>query len=294
MDGLRLQGGAALDYSASVLPEDQAALAVRTLANDLRAKYEAHRTEPGVHPSDDVVNLVTAPVASDLASSMALLADLKAKVNAHLVEAGVHVADDPRDSALGADPTALAMAQALANELKLKFELHRVSLAAHLAADEANPVGAAYAPPVADPGWRRFDSGPGTPDVSLQTVGPLNVLRYGTTSFGPLETVYRQETGIPDDPSLEVELTVSLRINAFLSQPTVDTGIYAGMLSAAGPGVSVAVGFEALDNIPYVKLQDVNADVPVFRIPFNWADGAFHTFKIVKSASGEVGLVVVS
>lgn len=293
MDGFRLQGDASFSYDASVLPEDQELQAVIGLSNDLRARYEGHRTEAGVHVIDDVVNVVSAGLATDLPSALTLLQDLKGKFDAHLFEAGVHVANDPRNSALGADPTVLKMAQALANELKLKFERHRISLGAHLAADGVNVVATRDAPPVADPGWRRFDSGPGAPDISLQTAGPLSVLRYGTTVFGPVETVYRRDTGIPDDPSLEVELTVSLRVNAFDSQPTVDTGIYAGMLSADGPGVSVAVGFDVLENIPYVKLQDVNANVPVFRAPFNWADGAFHTFKVIK-ADGGFGLVVVS
>lgn len=295
MDGLRLQGGASVSYGASVLPEDQELLAVQLLSNDLRTKYEAHRTEAGIHPADDLVNSVTAPAASDLPTALTLLTDIKSKLNAHLVQAGVHVADDPRNASFGAGPTALKMAQALVNELKLKFEAHRVSLLSHLLADDVNEIGADDAAPVADPGWRRFDSGPGFPSISLQTVGPIDVLRYGTAGSGLLETVYRRDTGIPDDPSLEVELTVSLRVNAFLNVPNVDTGIYAGMLSSSGPGVAVAIGFDAIDNVPYVKLQDVNADVPVFRAPFNWADGSFHTFKIVKdAATGGFGLVVVS
>lgn len=295
MDGFRLQNNISFSYGASVFPEEQEVLSVQLLANDMRTKYEAHRIEPGIHVVDDLINTITAPLATDLPSSLALLIDLKAKMNAHLIQLGVHVDDDQRNTSFGSDPSVLKMAQALANELKLKFERHRISLSAHLIEDVVNSIGAVDAAPVADPGWVRYDDGLGTPDLSLQTSGPLNVLRYGTTVSGPVETIYRKDTGIPDDPSLNTEFTVSLRVNAFQNIPNVDTGIYAGMLSAAGSGVSVAIGFDAINNIPYVKMQDVNANVPVFRIPFNWADGLFHTFKIVKDEkTGTIGLVVVS
>jgi len=295
VDGFRLQGGASFSYDASVLPEDQELQDVITLSNDFRARYEAHRVEAGVHATDDTVNVVSAAVATDLPTALTLLQDLKAVFDAHLVEAGVHVADDPRNTALGADPTVLKMAQALANELKLKFERHRVSLVAHLVADDVNAVTAPDVAPVANPGWIRYDAGPGTPDLSLQTVGPLDVLRYGTTVSGPVETAYRRRTGIPDDPSIGVEMTISMRINAYPAGSDVDTGIYAGMLSKAGPGVAVAVGFDVMGDIPYVKLQDVNANEAVFRAPFNWGDGSFHTYKIVRDpVTGNYGLVVVS
>ena len=282
-------------YTANTLPEDAALLDTIILANDLRGKYEAHRIEAGVHVLNDSINTITAPIASDLPSTLTLLIDLKSKFNGHLSQIGVHLEDDTLDLITGPTPTVLKMAQALANELSLKFGIHITNEDYHLIEDTTNSIVAPNAPPVANAGWVQYNNGAGIPDVSLQTAGPYNVLRYGTTSSSPVETVYKLNTGLPDAPSVDGEMAVSMRVNAFAYDPDVDTGIYAGMLSNIGPGVSVAIGFDAISNIPYVKLQDVNTNTPVFRVPFNWADGSFHTYKIVKdSKTGTISLVIVS
>ena len=294
MDGIRYQTTRGLRYDGNVLPEDADEEAVRLLANDLKGRYNAHRTEAGVHPTDDTVNVVTAADATDLATSMSLLIEIKADMNAHLGEAGVHVADDPRNAAFSADPTAVSMAIALANELRLKFGRHRVDTAAHSSADDVNVVLTSDAPPVADPGWRRFDEGAGTALTSLIMSGPTKAFRHRTGS-GPMTSVYRKDTGVPDAESLRFEFTVRMRVNSFTYSPDVDTSIYAGFLSSIGPGVAAGIGFEGLSNVPHVKIQDVNADVPVYRVPFNWADGAFHTYRIVRDpVAGTFSLVILS
>ena len=289
MDGFELRKDVTVSYDGSVLPEDVDELEVQNLANDLKAKYNAHRTEAGVHPVDDLTNVVTAPAATDLASTITLLIDLKAGINAHMTQATVHVADDPRNESFSTDPTEVKTALALANELRLKFERHRVSTAAHSVADSVNAMAVNEAPPVADPGWRRFDAGSGTAAVS----SGAGTLTYGTT-VAPMTTAYRKETGLPDATSLRFEVSVRMRINTWSADPNVDTGVYAGFLSSMGPGVAAAVGFDAIDDIPYVKIQDVNSDVTLFRVPFDWSDGAFHSYTLVRNPITDSLSLVIS
>ncbi len=90
------------------------------------------------------------------------------------------------------------------------------------------------------------------------------------------------KTGLPDSVSFGLVFTVRLRINSFSYSPDVDTGVYVGFLSNSGPGIAAAIGFDALNNIPYVKIQDVNANVAVARIPFDWSDGQFHTYRVIR------------
>lgn len=63
-----------------------------TLANALRAAYEAHRTNTNAHLVADSGNALTAPAASDAASLYALVNDLKATLNeGHLLAQASHV-----------------------------------------------------------------------------------------------------------------------------------------------------------------------------------------------------------
>ena len=295
MDGFGYKNDQTLSYDGSVLPENQVILDVQNLANDLRAKYEAHRVEAGVHPVDDVVNTMVAPVATDLSTSIVLLLDLKSKLNSHVVEPTVHIQNDQRNQSFAVDPTEIKTAISLVNEIKLKYERHRHSTTAHTIEDSVNFITVTDAPPVADPGWQLFNEGTGVPDISLQVDGPDEFLRYGTVGVNPLSSVYKKETGLTDHPSFNFDFSVTMRVNAFSYSPDVDTSIYAGFLSSMGPGVAAAVGYDAIANIPYVKIQDVNSDETMFRVPFNWADGQFHTFKITRDVKTDTfNLVFVS
>ena len=99
-----------------------------TLVNGLATEYEAHRVLLTSHGVADAVNLITAPVATDLATADALANDIKAQYNAHRVTvAGVHDNADSVNSVGSADATNLASLQTLANEIKTKYNLHLVS-----------------------------------------------------------------------------------------------------------------------------------------------------------------------
>jgi hypothetical protein len=255
--------------------------------------YEAHRIEPGVHSSNDTINVITAAVATNLATTIVLLIDIRDKLNAHLIESGIHLVDDPRNTSTNLDPTEVKTAISLANELKLKYERHRLNelVAAHIIIDNTNYITVDYAPPVADPGWIRVDNGIGSPTLSLHTSGPTDFLRYSVIG-SQLTTYYYKNTGLTSQTSLNFELTVRMRVNSFYYNPNVDTSIYAGFSSPIGPGILAGIGFESLNNIPYVKIQDLGANIPVYEAPFDWADGNFHTFRLVRDVkSNTVGLV---
>lgn len=299
VDGIFQGGSQTFSYSADVLPENLDQLKVVELANDLRAKYEAHRTQAGVHPVNDVVNFITSPAAIDLSSAITLLTELRTKFNGHLIQPTVHISNDTTDKLFVNPPSEVKTAASLAMEAMLKYGRHRLSTSFHSMADNVNRIIAEQVIPVVSPGrhygWQRIDGigeGVGPINVSLQNVGPRTVLRYGVSSE---ISRYASATGIPDMSSLGFELEVTMRVNSFTYSPNVDTGIYAGLLSMIGPGISPAIGFDALNNIPYVKIQDVNRNIPLFRVPFNWADGNFHTYKIVRDAkTNTIGLVIVS
>lgn len=112
--------------------------------------------------------------------------------------------------------------------------------------------------------------------------GPPDFLRYQTTGTGT-KTVYKSASGLPDVTSLDFEVLFSVRINATSPDSSGDTNIYFGISGIAGPGFSAAIGFEVISGINYVKLQDLKANKCLFRKAFNWADGAFHNYKIIRS-----------
>lgn len=58
-----------------------------TLANELKADFNTHLTESGVHLANDVINTVTAADATDQGTLETLLAGIKAMNNAHVAAA---------------------------------------------------------------------------------------------------------------------------------------------------------------------------------------------------------------
>lgn len=86
---LDTMGHLAVDSTNSVTAADATSLATCiTLANQLKAKYNAHRTQAGVHHNNDAVNVVTVADAVNLQAEVnALLNDIKAQVNAHMADA---------------------------------------------------------------------------------------------------------------------------------------------------------------------------------------------------------------
>jgi len=111
------------------------------LANDLRVQYEAHRASAVFHTIADAVNIITAPVAVDLATVTTLLNDIKTKYNAHRTQVGVHLINDILDVVSSPDASGDSVSAALlSNELKLKYNLHRTQIGVHVVNDGVNIV----------------------------------------------------------------------------------------------------------------------------------------------------------
>jgi len=289
LDGINHTGDVTISYTADALPEDDSAYKAAILANDIKAQYNAHRVAVGVHPTDDLVNAVTVADATGLSTAIALVNDIRTQFTAHLIEAGVHIVDDDVNTPLDTPATELYTLLALVNELKSRYENHRPNTTYHSIADDTDEVTVYDAPAVQDPGWRIITDGPDSPTTAL--VG--SNLRY--TAVGSSSTsVCRNDSAIPDTDH-RFELTTTLRINSWPAGSNVDTSIYAGFLSSIGPGVAAAIGFDVVNNIPYVKIQDVNSNTTMYRVPFDWTDGNFHTYKMVRDVvTDSIKLVIVS
>ena len=116
---LQTNVNAEISFTGAVTQSD-----VENLLNDLKVLYNNHRTEVGVHPINDTVNIVTAADAGDTPGGpnypldMALVNDLRVQINAHLIEAGVHFNNDTTNTIPGpalSDDTDLAAIIARAN-----------------------------------------------------------------------------------------------------------------------------------------------------------------------------------
>ena len=114
-----------------------------TLANQLKAKFNTHRTQAGIHPVNDTTNVVTAANATDLASALTLLNQIKTEYNAHRTQATVHSTNDTTNVTSSSNATDFGSAATLANELKADFDAHIASTTFHSLADATNVVTAA-------------------------------------------------------------------------------------------------------------------------------------------------------
>jgi hypothetical protein len=135
--------------------------------------------------------------------------------------------------------------------------------------------------------------------VGLVAVGPTTALRYESNNT---DTVYRTATGLPDSPSFNFEVSVSVRINQWSTDVNGDTGIYAGIGGSVGNGFTVGIGFDEIAGQKWVKLQNLSEiDVPggfpygktMYRILFDWGDSNFHEYKIVRDASQDTMVLVI-
>ena len=139
--------------------------------------------------------------------------------------------------------------------------------------------------------WFIVSDDPAAVSVTLGTSGPTDYVRYQTT--GLTKTRYQSNSGLPDVPS-DLTVTLRIRINSVYSAaPDFDSNIYVGVSGIAGPGFSVGIGFDQLSGVKFVKLQDLNSGTTLFRKPFNWLDGNFHTYVLTRDTrNGTLRLAV--
>lgn len=208
---------------------------VVALANDLRDKFNLHRTRSGVHGSSDVVNVVSAPPASDLATAIVLLNDIRARHNAHIVTTsgspGVHKASDIGDAIQAQPASNLPSAVILASEARRRFESHRLG--------------------------RRYHVAPDTVDVVLAQDAKAVVNVYPGPLTGPFTWIYTDpRTGeLADDPT-----DVSVLVNGLPVSVDAVFGLIGAIVLAVKPdsGDVVSVDYDYLNNPParFLKLND--------------------------------------
>jgi len=129
-----------------------------TIANDIKNKYESHRTESidkigndifiDVHGINDIVNIITAPDSFDLISAITLLNDIRIKFNAHVIDVSgipsVHKKIDIEDIINAPISTGIKSAIDLANDIRSKYENHRKLLDVHYIDDSVNIINESF------------------------------------------------------------------------------------------------------------------------------------------------------
>jgi hypothetical protein len=272
------------------------------LANASKTMFNQHisgtiRETQKIHTNDDIVNTVISADASSLITLMALTNEIRTKYEAHRIRSGVHGSS----LFIRIDPPSGVLYE------RMKFwqnsdgdsgRLHPFSDDETWWSDgikmnttvQFNYNGSAL-PENLNPGWSLIENGPGNSTISLTTIGPTDVLRYGTAGAG-IETVYHNTTQLPSTLQ-NFDLKIRLKVNSFPAGTDFDSGIRAGFISQVGPGIAAAIGLDAIGNIPYVTIQDIGSEETMHRTPFNWGDGNFHTFRLVYDASTDtVGLII--
>lgn len=105
------------------------------------------------------------------------------------------------------------------------------------------------------------------------------VLTYGTGPAGT-KTVYRNDNALPDHPSLQTEASFRLRVLSDTSGGGGDTQIKFGL---SAPGMTIALTFVTTPGGErLVLVLDQNNGNVLGSVSFDFLDGAFHEYRIVR------------
>ncbi len=106
------------------------------------------------------------------------------------------------------------------------------------------------------------------------------VLTYGTNSGGA-RTIYSNSTPLPDAPSLTSQVTFTLKVLADTTMGLGDTQIRLGL---SAPGMTASLAFVTMPSGQrYVLIVDQNSGTILGGIRFDYLDGAYHTYRIVRN-----------
>lgn len=106
------------------------------------------------------------------------------------------------------------------------------------------------------------------------------VLTYGTGGTGT-KTVYRNDNALPDHPSLQTEASFRLRVLSDTSGGGGDTQIKFGL---SAPGMTIALTFVTTPlGERLVLVLDQNNGNVLGSASFDFLDGAYHTYRIVRN-----------
>lgn len=114
----------------------------------------------------------------------------------------------------------------------------------------------------------------------VSTTAFAGILTYTTAGS---KTVYRNNTPLPDHPSLSTEVRFRLRLLTDWSAGTDDSQVRFGF---SAPGMTMALAFKTLttgDRFLYVLDQNSGAVLGAAR--FDYLDGAYHDYRIVRNPS---------
>jgi hypothetical protein len=105
------------------------------------------------------------------------------------------------------------------------------------------------------------------------------ILTYGTDGTGT-KTIYRNATPLPDAISLGLEVKFRLKVLSDGSGGMGDSQVRFGF---SAPGMTLALAFvTAPTGIRYVLCYDLASEVVVGGTPFDFFDGLYHVYRIVR------------
>lgn len=123
--------------------------------------------------------------------------------------------------------------------------------------------------------WQLISDNPA--QVSTSVLG--GALTYGTGGVGT-RTVYRNNTPLPDHPSLVNEIQFRLKV---LNDSTGGTGATQIMFGFSAPGLTAALTFiTTAIGERFVLVLDLNNGRVLGSATFDFLDGNFHTYRLVR------------
>jgi hypothetical protein len=106
------------------------------------------------------------------------------------------------------------------------------------------------------------------------------VLTYGTNSTGT-RTVYKNATPLPDSSSLTTQASFRLKLLNDASEGLGDTQVRFGL---SAPNMTASLAFVTMPlGQRYVLIIDQNSGAVVGGIPFDFDDGQYHTYRLVRN-----------
>jgi hypothetical protein len=115
-------------------------------------------------------------------------------------------------------------------------------------------------------------------DVSASAFA--GILTYSTAGS---KTVYRNDTPLPDAPSLQTEARFRIKLLEDSTGGTDDTQVRFGL---SAPGMTLALAFVTISTGErMVLVLDQNNGAIVGGIPFDFLDGLYHDYRIVRDPS---------
>lgn len=134
--------------------------------------------------------------------------------------------------------------------------------------------------------WQLVSDAPGEVNVSSFA----GILTYGTSPTGT-NTVYRNNTPLPDHPSLINEVKFRLKL---VSDTSLGTGATEVKFGFSAPGMTAALTFVTSPlGERFVQILDLNNNNVLGSASFDFLDGNFHTYRIVRDPGHAVVQVFI-